>query len=227
MPPKRSERQIGTAPLTDDNKDDHVNGHSTVLVQPKPCLSCGREISPRAKWMRNWDEIRFCSDRCKLWRSTLVFSVFDDRIASKDDDTCLTRCISVHDDRLHFHLDAWIEASIVTMAAQSRPNHLKRLQDVSTRLHEELSNAGHHVISQRISTVLSQGGEREIIRRAARRIIVLPRHSLSLVQRTADVFFPPSSVLALSQNGGKDRLLSLSDVSHAKGDIEIALERSA
>lgn len=35
----------------------------------KPCHSCGRIITPRPKWARNWAEIRFCSDRCRSERS--------------------------------------------------------------------------------------------------------------------------------------------------------------
>lgn len=31
----------------------------------KICVSCGREIEPRKKWEKNWDEIKYCSDRCR------------------------------------------------------------------------------------------------------------------------------------------------------------------
>lgn len=36
---------------------------------PKPCHSCGRVITPRPKWARNWAAIRFCSDRCRSEKS--------------------------------------------------------------------------------------------------------------------------------------------------------------
>ena len=32
---------------------------------PKPCVHCGRAIEWRKKWERDWDEVRFCSDRCR------------------------------------------------------------------------------------------------------------------------------------------------------------------
>lgn len=31
----------------------------------KTCASCGRTITWRAKWARNWDEVRYCSDACR------------------------------------------------------------------------------------------------------------------------------------------------------------------
>ncbi|WP_418314782.1 DUF2256 domain-containing protein [Piscinibacter sakaiensis] len=31
----------------------------------KPCLACGRPISWRRRWARNWDEVRYCSDACR------------------------------------------------------------------------------------------------------------------------------------------------------------------
>ncbi|OUU24067.1 MAG: DUF2256 domain-containing protein [Planctomycetia bacterium TMED53] len=33
--------------------------------QQKVCLTCGRPFSWRKKWERNWDEVRYCSARCK------------------------------------------------------------------------------------------------------------------------------------------------------------------
>jgi hypothetical protein len=31
----------------------------------KACAACGRPFAWRRKWARNWDEVRFCSDRCR------------------------------------------------------------------------------------------------------------------------------------------------------------------
>jgi hypothetical protein len=31
----------------------------------KPCLSCGRTFAWRKKWERDWDQVRYCSDRCR------------------------------------------------------------------------------------------------------------------------------------------------------------------
>ena len=31
----------------------------------KPCAVCGRAITWRRKWAKNWDEVRYCSDACR------------------------------------------------------------------------------------------------------------------------------------------------------------------
>ena len=32
------------------------------------CARCGREITWRAKWAKNWDSIKYCSDACRKQR---------------------------------------------------------------------------------------------------------------------------------------------------------------
>ncbi len=32
---------------------------------PKPCTACGREITWRKKWARDWDNVKYCSDACR------------------------------------------------------------------------------------------------------------------------------------------------------------------
>jgi hypothetical protein len=31
----------------------------------KPCAACGRPFSWRKKWARDWERVKFCSDRCR------------------------------------------------------------------------------------------------------------------------------------------------------------------
>jgi len=41
--------------------------------QPKPvkvCAACGRGFEWRRKWAACWDEVRFCSDRCRMGRGS-------------------------------------------------------------------------------------------------------------------------------------------------------------
>ncbi|MEQ1781714.1 MAG: DUF2256 domain-containing protein [Hyphomonadaceae bacterium] len=38
----------------------------------KPCAGCGRPFFWRKKWERCWDEVRFCSDRCRRDRHGLA-----------------------------------------------------------------------------------------------------------------------------------------------------------
>ncbi len=32
---------------------------------PKPCQVCGRPITWRKKWARDWDAVRYCGDACR------------------------------------------------------------------------------------------------------------------------------------------------------------------
>ena len=36
-----------------------------MTVAEKICASCGRRIEWRAKWERDWDQVRFCSAACR------------------------------------------------------------------------------------------------------------------------------------------------------------------
>jgi hypothetical protein len=31
----------------------------------KPCAACQRPFAWRKKWARDWDEVKFCSDKCR------------------------------------------------------------------------------------------------------------------------------------------------------------------
>jgi hypothetical protein len=31
----------------------------------KPCAACARPFTWRKKWAKVWDEVRYCSDRCR------------------------------------------------------------------------------------------------------------------------------------------------------------------
>jgi hypothetical protein len=36
----------------------------------KLCTQCGRPFAWRKKWERAWDEVRYCSDRCRAEAKT-------------------------------------------------------------------------------------------------------------------------------------------------------------
>lgn len=40
-------------------------GTITPERAPKVCAACGRQIEWRAKWARDWDAVRYCSDACR------------------------------------------------------------------------------------------------------------------------------------------------------------------
>jgi hypothetical protein len=31
----------------------------------KPCAQCGRPFTWRKKWARDWENVKYCSDRCR------------------------------------------------------------------------------------------------------------------------------------------------------------------
>ena len=33
--------------------------------EPRTCVSCGRTITWRKKWARDWDQVRYCSQACR------------------------------------------------------------------------------------------------------------------------------------------------------------------
>ncbi|MBM4292901.1 MAG: DUF2256 domain-containing protein [Deltaproteobacteria bacterium] len=39
-------------------------GNKSHLPQ-KPCAACGRPMTWRKRWEKIWDEVRYCSDRCR------------------------------------------------------------------------------------------------------------------------------------------------------------------
>lgn len=41
-----------------------------TTYQPKTCASCGRRIEWRKKWERNWDDVKYCSKKCRGRRVT-------------------------------------------------------------------------------------------------------------------------------------------------------------
>ncbi len=40
-------------------------GRDVTRPDPKTCASCGRAIEWRRAWARDWESIRYCSDRCR------------------------------------------------------------------------------------------------------------------------------------------------------------------
>jgi hypothetical protein len=36
----------------------------------KPCVVCGRPMSWRKAWAKNWDAVKYCSDACRARKNT-------------------------------------------------------------------------------------------------------------------------------------------------------------
>ncbi|ACT51018.1 DUF2256 domain-containing protein [Methylovorus glucosotrophus] len=39
-------------------------GNKTYLPS-KPCVQCGRTMTWRKAWEKNWDSVKYCSDACR------------------------------------------------------------------------------------------------------------------------------------------------------------------
>jgi hypothetical protein len=46
-------------------KQTNAKAAMSVSRDPKVCQSCGRKITWRKKWERCWEEIKYCSDKCR------------------------------------------------------------------------------------------------------------------------------------------------------------------
>ncbi|MBM3375390.1 MAG: DUF2256 domain-containing protein [Betaproteobacteria bacterium] len=44
-------------------------GNKTSLPT-KPCQACGRPMTWRKRWAKNWEQVKFCSDRCRASRKS-------------------------------------------------------------------------------------------------------------------------------------------------------------
>ena len=43
-----------------------MKGVKKQHLPEKVCITCGRPFTWRKKWERVWDEVKFCSDRCRM-----------------------------------------------------------------------------------------------------------------------------------------------------------------
>lgn len=50
---------------------DHPTYRKPFLPE-KTCLSCGRPFVWRKKWARDWNEVKYCSDRCRSSKKSTV-----------------------------------------------------------------------------------------------------------------------------------------------------------
>jgi hypothetical protein len=46
----------------------------------KVCVRCGRTMKWRAKWAKNWEQVKYCSDQCRRTRVTATDSALEDAI---------------------------------------------------------------------------------------------------------------------------------------------------
>ncbi|MBC7941271.1 MAG: DUF2256 domain-containing protein [Chitinophagaceae bacterium] len=48
--------------------DASFKGNKAALPS-KPCVACGRPMSWRKRWAKNWDDVKYCSEACRRQRA--------------------------------------------------------------------------------------------------------------------------------------------------------------
>lgn len=48
----------------------------------KVCVRCGRTMQWRAKWAKNWEQVKYCSDQCRRARVTATDTALEDAIVT-------------------------------------------------------------------------------------------------------------------------------------------------
>ncbi len=45
--------------------DSPMRGRKKNELPSKTCLQCGRPFTWRKKWARDWEQVKYCSDKCR------------------------------------------------------------------------------------------------------------------------------------------------------------------
>lgn len=48
-------------------REGHYKGNKQSLPS-KPCGACGRDMTWRKRWARNWEQVKYCSEACRRSR---------------------------------------------------------------------------------------------------------------------------------------------------------------
>ncbi|SPO35265.1 uncharacterized protein PSFLO_00736 [Pseudozyma flocculosa] len=215
-------------------------------LQPKPCITCGRIITPRAKWAKNWDGIKTCSDRCrstKPGKIVALWSAPDQHAVEACDGTTLSRLmrqVEGQHGQIKVDIEDWVEACIVdearSQSATKRRHNEAAPSDTKAKAkgnaigtdddgaQSEETQPAAQVPSEMHSHPLwialdSPPGLRERVRRAARRLALglQSRPDAGEGQSAGQDAAPP--LIELVQNGKV--LRTLQDFSFAKGTLSI------
>ena len=46
--------------------EDSPKKYTKSNLPSKICLCCGRKMEWRKSWAKNWDEVKYCSDKCRM-----------------------------------------------------------------------------------------------------------------------------------------------------------------
>ncbi|SPO23258.1 uncharacterized protein UTRI_01936 [Ustilago trichophora] len=241
---RKSARAIAAAEAASTSHTPDTEGDSSKVLlsdlSPKSCLTCGRVITPRAKWAKDWAGIKYCSDRCRTTRPGRMVV----RFISEGDSAVLDGLVGVKTDGQNGEVSLDVETFVESVLLDVAGKKSATLEDVQERIKELLKNASIPVeadrqrkegssdaesgsddkeqVSEKGSHPLwkaldSPPGFRERVRRAARRLALGLTHDSDAKQ--TDIITTDRGSLELTQ-GGKV-LRTVQDLSFAKGVIQI------
>ncbi len=81
-------------------------------IPSKVCVHCGRSFSWRKKWEGNWEEVKFCSDRCRRTGRNKIHRDYEEVILSLLEERGPGKTICPSEAARHLHPDekGWREA---------------------------------------------------------------------------------------------------------------------
>ena len=226
---RKSARAIAAAEASASNQSDE----DTSDLSPRSCLTCGRVITPRAKWAKDWAAIKYCSDRCKATRPGKVVAKF-----THDGDLGdLSGCTGVKRDaeEVKVDLETFVESVLLDVAFSQKDD---TLEDVHEKIRDLLKSAlipfdqgkerdsgssDHERDDPKGDThplwkaLDSPPGMRERVRRAARRLALGITHDSDPKQ--TNITSTDKGSIELLQ-GGKP-LRTVEQLSFAKGVIHV------
>ena len=62
-----------------------VRRFTPTTIPSKICITCGRPFTWRKKWERAWDEIKYCSGRCRRGKDAAAAGPAPIQVISKAD----------------------------------------------------------------------------------------------------------------------------------------------
>lgn len=223
---------------------------SATTLQPKPCITCARQITPRAKWEKDWPSIKTCSDSCKAFKpgakpTKWMLRCSGERLdAAVKHDSLLAQCLTFKEAEeggreglLNVDVEAWLE--LILLDSAPAPSHdgkklpcdddaARRLAESAQRFDDEALATEDASTTTTLSKHVSEAGPglRERVRRACRRLFILPP-DLWACRAYLDVESSQSE-----HNGGLDLLQNgkvlngLEGASFAKGPIYFRRRRA-
>ncbi|KAJ9478171.1 hypothetical protein PHBOTO_001737 [Pseudozyma hubeiensis] len=248
---RKSARALAAAESTASPEPHDASSSKVSLsdLNPKSCLTCGRVITPRAKWAKDWDGIKYCSDHCRSSRPGKIVTAFkfeQENVDALRDRSGVTRS----DDNVKVDVETFVEGVLLEIAAKSGGGTLEDAQDRISSLLESASiparargseakpsdtdededGQGHDISAQTDDSTHvhplwkaldSPPGLRERIRRAARRLALGLTHESDT--RQTSITTTEAGSIELLQNSKV--LRTVQDLSFAKGVIHVKLKK--